>query len=103
MARAAVDAARTGDGIRHEVCWWLYDDEGRRALLEKIPQCRTLVVTGEKAAETLSGQLQCEIPAVGHCAVTPDGLTVWRMPSTSRAYPLALEKKAQQYRKVFDL
>lgn len=74
-----------------------------RALLEKIPQCRTLVVTGEKAAETLSGQLQCEIPAVGHSAVAPDGLTVWRMPSTSRAYPLALEKKAQQYRKVFDL
>ena len=25
----------------------------------------------------------------------------WRMPSTSRAYPLPLEKKAEAYRKLF--
>ena len=36
VARAAVDAARTGEGIRHEVCWWLYDDAGRRALLDRL-------------------------------------------------------------------
>ncbi len=36
VARAAVDAARAGEGIRHEVCWWLYDDAGRRALLDRL-------------------------------------------------------------------
>ena len=36
VARAAVDAARTGEGIRREVCWWLYDDAGRRALLDRL-------------------------------------------------------------------
>ena len=36
VARAAVDAARTGEGIRHEVCWWLYDDAGQRALLDRL-------------------------------------------------------------------
>jgi len=29
-------------------------------------------------------------------------LSFWRMPSTSRAYPLALEKKADFYRRLFD-
>ena len=28
-------------------------------------------------------------------------LRFWRMPSTSRAYPLPLEKKAEAYRKLF--
>ncbi len=36
VARAAVDAAWMGKGIRHEVCWWLYDDVGRRALLDHL-------------------------------------------------------------------
>ena len=74
-----------------------------RALLGRIPQCRRVVVTGEKAAETLAAQLGCGVPPVGACCRTADALELWRMPSTSRAYPLALEKKAQQYRKVFDL
>ena len=36
VARAAVNTARTGEGIRREVCWWLYDDAGRRALLDRL-------------------------------------------------------------------
>ncbi|MBR2796588.1 MAG: hypothetical protein IKE17_02430 [Clostridia bacterium] len=36
VARAAVDAARAGDGLQGEVCWWLYDDAGRRALIERL-------------------------------------------------------------------
>ena len=41
VARAAVDAARSGEGVRHEVCWWLYDDAGRRVLLTRLGQGRT--------------------------------------------------------------
>ena len=34
VARCAADAARMGSGERGGVCWWLYDDEGRRAFLQ---------------------------------------------------------------------
>ena len=40
VARAAVDAARSGEGVRREVCWWLYDDEGRRALMARLGRDR---------------------------------------------------------------
>ena len=40
VARAAVDAAREGKGLRREVCWWLYDDEGRQALLTRLGRGR---------------------------------------------------------------
>lgn len=40
VARAAVDAARSGEGVRHEVCWWLCDDAGRRALLTRLGRGR---------------------------------------------------------------
>lgn len=38
VARRAVSAAREmeGDERRGTVCWWLYDDAGRRALLERL-------------------------------------------------------------------
>jgi hypothetical protein len=29
-------------------------------------------------------------------------MTLYRMPSTSRAYPLAIEKKAEAYRQLFE-
>jgi len=31
----------------------------------------------------------------------PDGLEIWRMPSTSRAYPLPLSRKAEYYAELF--
>jgi len=40
VARAAVDVARSGEGLRREVCWWLYDDEGRRALVDRLGRGR---------------------------------------------------------------
>jgi phosphoglycolate phosphatase len=156
------------------------------ALLKRIPHCRTLVTTGQKATEVVAQAFGCPIPPVGEWVLlrleTPDqvgddggavggdsdavggdgraaggdgsvaadngqqlrasGLrwlkeigfsgTVpknnfvqpqeeqrlhikeeespdqasfevkfWRMPSTSRAYPMPLEKKAEAYRKLF--
>ena len=82
------------------------------ALLARIPACRDIVVTGEKAARTLAATLGCPPPPVGGsvevtlgsspAGTTPRTLTLWRMPSTSRAYPLPLEKKAKEYRKVLE-
>ena len=37
------------------------------ALLQRIPDCRTLIATGQKAAGTLAAITGCETPAVGAC------------------------------------
>ena len=36
VARSAADAARSQEGVRGGVCWWLYDDAGRRELLRRM-------------------------------------------------------------------
>ena len=72
------------------------------ALLEKIPECTAIVATGEKAAETAAAYFGCKAPATGKCIeITTRHLMFWRMPSSSRAYPLSLEKKAEAYRNMF--
>lgn len=68
----------------------------------KMPQLKAIATTGEKAARTLSEITGTEMPAMGGFVPYADGLTIWRMPSTSRAYPLALELKAGFYRKLFE-
>lgn len=77
------------------------------ALLQRIPQCHSIITTGEKALDTLLTQLPEETakPRIGSPAqvMMPDGrqLTLHRLPSSSRAYPLALDKKAALYAEVF--
>ncbi len=74
------------------------------ALLEKIPNCHMLVTTGQKATDVIVQTFGCtEPPMGGHTSVNIAGheLSFWRMPSTSRAYPLALEKKAAAYQILF--
>ena len=71
------------------------------ALLEQIPHCTAIVTTGEKATDVVTATFGCEKPAVGNMTtITIDNRTLhfWRMPSSSRAYPLALEKKAEYYK-----
>ncbi len=97
-------------------------------LLARIPACRAVVTTGQKAADVLAGAFGCPAPPVGGSvgiviptAPSPAGfcpnggispsvfsptngarqLDFYRMPSTSRAYPLPLEKKAEAYRHMF--
>lgn len=72
-------------------------------LLATIPLCRAIATTGEKAAQVVAEITQTIVPKMGECVTTADGLyDIWRMPSTSRAYPLALEKKAEFYRRLFE-
>ena len=74
-------------------------------LLQQIPFCHTLCCTGGKAAQTLAENLHCAIPKVGEYIETHfAGRTIrfWRMPSSSRAYPLSLEKKTAAYRHMFE-
>ena len=74
------------------------------ALLARIPACRAIVTTGQKATDTLRALTGCDSPAVGESvAVRYAGrdLRLWRMPSSSRAYPRPVEWKAEFYRRVF--
>ena len=74
------------------------------ALLASHPTITTVVTTGEKATGVIAAQAGIDVPAIGkpiECSVGEHQFTLWRMPSTSRAYPLGLEKKAEAYRMVF--
>lgn len=70
-------------------------------LLETMPDCRAVVTTGEKAASVIAGLTGTEVPAMGAMTVASTGLEIWRMPSSSRAYPLKLERKAEYYAGLF--
>ena len=75
------------------------------ALLQQIPLCHNICCTGGKAAQTLAETLHCVLPKVGEFIETSfAGRTIrfWRMPSSSRAYPLSLDKKAAAYRRMFE-
>ena len=75
------------------------------ALLARIPHCRTLVTTGQKATDTLRAITGCGEPAVGESVAfeyAGRSMRLWRMPSSSRAYPRPVEWKAGFYRQVFE-
>lgn len=73
------------------------------SLTNRLPQLKAIVTTGEKATDILCSQLSIDVPpAVGHSTPAPAlGIELYRLPSSSRAYPLALEKKALAYRAMF--
>lgn len=74
-------------------------------LLRHIPLCHAIVTTGQKATDTLCTDFDITQPAVGGYAAfhTLDrDMRLYRMPSSSRAYPLALEKKVAAYRIMFE-
>lgn len=76
------------------------------AMLGRMPQCRTIVVTGQKAADTLqaaTGSAPLEVGRSVEVDFAGRRLTLWRMPSSSRAYPRPVEWKAEHYRKIFGL
>lgn len=70
-------------------------------LLASMPACHTVATTGEKAAGVVASLTSTPLPPMGAMVTAPGGLDIWRMPSTSRAYPLALEKKAAYYEAMF--
>lgn len=73
-------------------------------LLGQLPKCKAIVTTGQKATDTLRAQFEVEEPKVGDFSeFVFDGRPVrlYRMPSSSRAYPLALDKKAAAYRTMY--
>lgn len=75
------------------------------ALLAEIPECEAIVTTGQKATDTLRTLFDVDEPAMGNYVVCPwngRSLKLFRMPSSSRAYPLSIEKKAEAYHFMFN-
>ena len=80
-----------------------------RALLHQLPHCRAIVTTGEKATETICASLGIQVvPKVNTYVTIPgtnnldgDPILLYRLPSSSRAYPLSFDKKAAAYHQMF--
>ncbi len=81
------------------------------SLLSSMPACKAIVTTGQKATDTICEYFHIEQPKVGNFTnftfLNPKDdkthhLSLFRMPSTSRAYPLSLIKKAEAYKKMFE-
>lgn len=98
------------------------------ALIAHLPHLRAIVTTGEKATDTICRYFGIEKgPKVGEAVDIPhqvsksplplrgkatgrrvsgngreEGLQLYRLPSSSRAYPLAFDKKVEAYRQMFE-
>lgn len=75
-----------------------------QALMQQLPRLCAIVCTGEKATQTLCERMAIpEVPKV-NAAVNIPGTAVelYRLPSSSRAYPLAFDKKVEAYRAMFE-
>ncbi|MBR2456345.1 MAG: uracil-DNA glycosylase family protein [Bacteroidaceae bacterium] len=75
-----------------------------RLLLKQLPQCQAIAATGQKAIDTIRLQVDADEPPVGRkvpFSFEDRDMHLYRMPSSSRAYPLALEKKSEFYLSMF--
>ena len=92
------------------------------ALLSQMPDCKAIAVTGQKALETfieanrpIANGMPLDVKdiKIGEAIAinilmkdksrrTSREILLFRMPSTSRAYPLSLDKKAAHYRRMFE-
>jgi G:T/U-mismatch repair DNA glycosylase len=92
-------------------------------LIKQLPHLRAIVTTGQKATETICETMGItDVPKVNaYVEITNtdgtdadilantnstnltngDGLLLYRLPSSSRAYPLSFDKKVEAYRQFF--
>lgn len=74
-------------------------------LLREIPLCKAVVTTGQKATDVFTAHFDMKQPKVGHYEEFEfEGrkMRLFRMPSSSRAYPMKIERKAVFYRMMFE-
>ncbi len=73
------------------------------ALLAQTPQCHDIVCTGQKSFSVLTEDYSVPVPQMGaynEFTLASRPMRLWRMPSSSRAYPMALAEKAGYYRRM---
>ena len=72
-------------------------------LLSQMPQCHAIATTGEKATtEVCDYYKTVSIPSPNQQIILRDSLVLFRLPSSSRAYPLSFDKKVEAYRRMFE-
>ena len=78
-------------------------------LLQQLPLCRAIVTTGEKATDTICQAMHIpSVPKVNSYIAIPETynsrgeqILLYRLPSSSRAYPLSFDKKVEAYQRMF--
>ena len=81
------------------------EETNLRAMLNGLPQCEAVVTAGQLATTIACRQFGISEPKVGQYTPFSLGersLRLYRMPSSSRAYPMRVEQKAEFYQTVFD-
>ena len=76
------------------------------ALLQKLPMCKVVVTAGQLATTIFSKHYNIKEPKVGQCTeFTLSGrqMKLYRMPSSSRAYPMSVERKTEFYERAFEI
>ena len=76
------------------------------AMLDSMPLCNVIITAGQLATTTLCRRFGVNEPKVGDYAATEykgRQIRIYRMPSSSRAYPMKPERKAEQYAKAFHM
>ena len=73
------------------------------ALLAQIPVCQDIVCTGQKSFSVFTDDYGVPVPQMGtynEFTLSGKEMRLWRMPSSSRAYPMPLAEKADYYRRM---
>lgn len=75
-------------------------------MLRSLPECKAVLTAGQLATKVFTEHYGItETPKMGgyvEFTFEHRTLRLYRMPSSSRAYPLAVEKKAEYYKLMFD-
>lgn len=76
-----------------------------KAMVRSLPSLTDIVTTGQKATDVLCACFDIKVhPKVGEnvqFGFDDRTLRLWRMPSSSRAYPMKPERKAEFYSRMF--
>ncbi len=74
-------------------------------LLKQLPKCKAIVTTGQKATDILCDFFSISQPSIGGKTMFEfhdKKISLYRMPSSSRAYPMKVEKKSEFYKLIFN-
>lgn len=74
------------------------------SMLRQLPECKAVITAGQLATDVFCNHYGIEAPKVGEYTefhLDNRGLRLYRMPSSSRAYPMRTERKAEYYNIVF--
>lgn len=74
------------------------------AMLRSLPECKAVITAGQLATSVFCSHYAIHEPRVGEWSefmLDNRQLRLYRMPSSSRAYPMKTEQKALYYNKVF--